>query len=258
LRAAHAEKETKLTDALGQWESSYQELSQAKEEYEKENDRLHKKLLALQATIERQEREAEESQRQAPERERLLAKRAIEEKAALEATYEQSITELRSQLAANRIQLEKVVNLRNEADESTKVATLEAAKSEKEARKVGSELRCLKGQIDRERKVAEAALQAAKATAEAEYYRRLEEHRSRMDAEKHAILTIGIDAFHGLFHPSDSINERTFKTVVTKAAEQLARLTTVDRTIRKMLRAGDQQTTEDAVAQALFRDQVSE
>jgi hypothetical protein len=251
LKAIYGEKEAQLSAALRRLESSYKELSQSKEGDEEELNELRTKVVTLQSTIECQEREA-------ADKEQMWTKRATEEKAALEAAYEQSITELRNQLAANRTQLEKVVDLRNEAEANARAIHSEAAKHEKEARRTGSEVRSLKAQIDRERKVAEAALQAAKTAAEAEYYKRLEEQRSKADAEKRAILTIGIDAFRGLFNPSDSLTERTFKTVVTKANEELSRLTKIDRTIRKLLRAGDQQTTEDAVAQALFRDQISE
>jgi chromosome segregation ATPase len=233
---------------------SYKELSQGKEEIEAERNGLQTEVETLQTTIGRQERETESLQRKAADNEKLLAKHALEEK----AVYEQSIADLRTQLSANRAQLAKLISLQNEAETNAKTAHSEAAKYEKEARRAGSEVRALRAQIDRDHRVAAAALQATKTTAEADYYTRLEEQRSKSDAEKRAVLTIGVEAFRGLFNPSDSLNERTFKTVITKASEELTRLTRVDRTIRQMLKVRDQQTTEDAVAHALLRDQISE
>jgi chromosome segregation ATPase len=244
LRASKSQIESSLGADVNRWKSAYEQL-------ESDVTILREKLRTLQAAKERLEYEIDELRRDAAEREKPNA-------TPMEAAYEQTVNDLRTQLANVRDDLMKVSALRDEAEKRAQAAALEVAAIDRDRRRVVAQKRSLKSQIERERKVAESSCQAAKSEVEASYFQKLEEQRAKAEAEKQGLLAIGIEAFRWLFDPNEPLSERTFKTIVTRANEELRRLEHTDRTIRKIVGASDRQTTADAVAQAVLHSQVSD
>jgi chromosome segregation ATPase len=235
-------KEDRLTPEINRLKSSYELLSRAKADDEQEIASLQKKLQSMK---ERHDQDSENYYREA-------AKQLEEEKAAREASFQRSIVELHDQLAGAKGNIKKLAELRNEAEAKLQTKEDEIVKLTKEGHRIASQLRSLRTQIENDRKVADSALQAARITAEKEYHAKLAEQLSKAAAEKRALLTIGIESFRGLFNPSESLTEQTFKSVLTRAGEELHRLQKSDRDIRKLLGPSERQTTEDAVAQLVL------
>jgi chromosome segregation ATPase len=240
----------RLTAEVNRLTSAHELLSQAKDDDEQEIAKLEEIVQSLK---DHREQDSDDYQREALEKERATTKRLEEEKTAREASFQRLISELQDQLASARNNNEKLTELRNETEAKLKAREEEIAKLEKEGRRTASQIRSLRTQIDHDRKVADSALQAAKTAAEREYHAKLAEQLSKAATEKRTLLTIGIDAFRGMFNPSENLTEQTFRSVLARAREELNRLVKSDHAIRKMLGPGERQTTEDAVAQVLLQ-----
>ena len=115
-----------------------------------------------------------------------------------------------------------------------------------------TEVSRMKNTLERERKLMESTVRAQKVQVEAQYNTRLEEQRNKFESEKRRLFAMGTEAFHNFFNPSEQIYERSFRCVLDKARDTITRLNNSDLSIRRMLCAGEHQTTQDAVAQLLM------
>ena len=66
------------------------------------------------------------------------------------------------------------------------------------------------------------------------------------------ILSYAASELNSLFSSDQTINERTYRALISKAREELERLSKSDSSIRRITKASDKQTTEDAVMQLVL------
>ena len=89
-------------------------------------------------------------------------------------------------------------------------------------------------------------------TAETTYNTKINEMKSKADDEKRKIMSIAATEFSQFFDASEMIDERSYKSLIVHARDELERLTKSDSAIRRMINITGKQTTDDAVAQLLM------
>ncbi|OHT10579.1 hypothetical protein TRFO_20073 [Tritrichomonas foetus] len=198
------------------------------------------------------EEECEELRNQIREAERQAALRLEAEKRNITVSYDAAINELKEQCDKHRKDVERMAAEASESDLRYATATQEIAQLKKEKRKLESDVQATKGQLEREKKLMETKIRAEKVQAESNYNSRLEEQKVRAEAEKRKLFALGAEAFRNFFNPNEQIDERSFKAVLERARDTIAKLQKSDGDIRRMLGAGESQTTPDAVAQLLM------
>jgi chromosome segregation ATPase len=170
------------------------------------------------------------------------------EKSNMQANYEATIARLteecdglRKELAALSSKLKSVEKLNVQLKQ--KIVEI---RSEKE--KLSEELAIKKEELERERKLSEASTRAAIVAAESDFAVKLEEAKRSLESDKRRIFTFAADQFHQFCNSQDTIDEEAFKTIMTKAREDLTTLTKSDLTIRRTIGAAPGQETSEAVA----------
>ena len=99
----------------------------------------------------------------------------------------------------------------------------------------------------------ETNLRTSKIAAESHYAMKLEEQRQKSEAEIRKMCANTADAFRDFFDANEQMSERSFRAILEKAHDELARLSKSDAAIRRIVKAAERQTTEDAVAQAVMK-----
>jgi hypothetical protein len=224
---ASSDLATQLNADVEEWRARYADLLAAKENDEREIAVLTGQLEALQAANAQTEADIEE------------ARQAHAEPRAITDAQEAAIAQLRQELAEARADIERLSAPR-ECDCGVQQAI---ARLEKEKRRA----------IEREKTIAESAVQAAKVSAESYYYERLEEQRMKADGEKRSFCASAINTFRDFFDPTDPLTECTVRAVLQSVKKEFDRLATADYAIRKMLALPPRQRTDDAVAQLLLK-----
>jgi cell division protein FtsB len=139
-------------------------------------------------------------------------------------------------------------------DSEAAVTALKAENEElqKTVKKLNHEIKLLNATAVEAKKLAELAATARRIALEEQYTKEFDELKSRTDAEKRRIYTVGVEGFRRFFNPMEEVNERSFKKVIEKAKGELDQLTESDSRIRRLVGALSNQTTEDAVAKLLL------
>ena len=81
---------------------------------------------------------------------------------------------------------------------------------------------------------------------------RFSEQKTKWEAEKRRLLAFVADELRQFFNANEAIDERAFRSIITKAKEEITRLQKADSAIRRMVGASTRQTTDDAVAQLVL------
>ena len=206
----------------------------------------------LKSTQQQREHEISELQRSLQEHESVAQERLEAEKKNITETFENAVHELREQCEKHRNDVQKMAAQVSATELKYAESQQEINQVRKEKRKMETEVSSMKNQLERERKLMESTIRAQKVQSEANYTSRLEDQRNKFETERRRLLALGTEAFRNFFNPSDTIDERSFRGVLDKARDTITRLSNSDLTIRRMLGAAEQQTTQDAVAQLLM------
>lgn len=102
--------------------------------------------------------------------------------------------------------------------------------------------------IERKKKLAVAQLKAQLMAVETKYSVIADEQKHKWEAEKRSLFCYFAQQFGPFFDAKQSLNEESFKQIVNKIKIELDKHKKQEQTIRKLLKANENQTTEDALA----------
>ena len=247
-----ATKEAALRSDLKKRSNEVKQLKAQVAENNKNFNNLKSQMTQLRNEKKHVEDEYEELKNQFREAEKQAQIRLDAEKRNITQSYDAAINELKEQCDKHRKDVERMAAEASESDLRYATATQEIAQLKKEKRKLESDIQTTRGQLEREKKLMETKIRAEKVQAESNYNAKLEEQKVKAEAEKRKLFALGADAFRNFFNPNEQIDERSFKLVLERARDTIARLNKSDNDIRRMLGAGEGQTTPDAVAQLLM------
>jgi hypothetical protein len=182
-----------------------------------------------------------------------LTDRFEAEKADLKAASEASFAQLRKELESQRSDLQEVSALLNESQATSENLRTANDQLSKQNRKLKTDLKAAKSAQAKEKRLSELSAAASRVAIENEYTQKFNELKTRTEAEKRRLYGLGAEAFNRFFNPLSELDERSFRSVVHQAREELERLTAADLAIRRLVNASEHQTTEDAVARLVIR-----
>ncbi|KAK8848147.1 hypothetical protein M9Y10_019203 [Tritrichomonas musculus] len=247
-----ATKEANLKNEIKKRTQENKQLRQQINENSKTVSVLKQQVQTARNEKKQAEDEIEELRRQVHDVEKQAAARLEAEKQNITTSYDAAIKELKEQCDKHRKDVERMAAEVSECDLRYASLQQEINSLKKEKRKYENEVNSMKGQLEREKKLMETKIRAEKVQAESIYSAKLEEQKARAEADKRKIFALGADAFRSFFNPNEQIDERSFKAVLDRAKNTIAQLQKSDGEIRRLLGAGESQTTLDAVAQLIM------
>ena len=176
------------------------------------------------------------------------------EKENAQAIYQATIDQLKKQCEDNREDIQKL-SLSNSQAESfiaTTKATINKLNASK--RKIENEFRLYKQQAERQELITNASNNAKLSSMGIKHQTEIEQMRNDFEKEKRNIYSSFAMKFSSYYNPSSSLNERTYNAIINNVYQDLTKLKSSDSTIRNMLHANSGQTTEDAVAQIIYKE----
>jgi chromosome segregation ATPase len=175
------------------------------------------------------------------------------EKAELNAAHASVCARLRRDLESQRGDLQTVSRLLAESQAAGEALRASNSTLVKENRKLRTELEAAQSAHEKAKKLADLSVIAQRIAIENQWTQRLEELQTRTEADKRRLYGLGAECFKQFFNPMCELDERSFRSVVHQAREELDRLAASDQAIRRLVNAGERQTTEDAVAQLIMQ-----
>jgi chromosome segregation ATPase len=252
LKAAalsQAQLEADLQEKLRQQKQDYDEAAENLAEAQESINVLRKTLKAQKETIQEKEAQLRQNQRDAANREETLISRSEAEKQQLIDSYEKAVEELRAQCEAHRSDLSKVGEDLAGSEKQLKKAHATILDLKRTKQRLENELKEGEEQAARDKQLNQAAAQLAVQTAESDCASKANEQKAECEKDKRRLFAFIADAFKQLGSSQDKLDERSIKQLITKARDELATLSSVDASVRRIVGAGAHQRTDDAVAQ---------
>lgn len=232
-----AQEKQKLQNDLSKEKATSAQLSQDLNETSQKNDQLAKQLE--QAT---QEFKIKIEQAQA-QREK--------ETAAAKKDFDDAIAKLQKQIEGLTQDVNRLAKEVQDGETQNKQLRGQVNKLTADKQRAADEKKALLSRLDREVMLADAKARARIIEEKALMDEKLHDAETKFEQNKRQLINTFVDKFVKFFNPATSVTEREYKAGVEKAHEEFNRILSSDESIRKMLRAKDGQTTEDAVAQML-------
>jgi len=219
--------------------------------YEEQVTKQSKAICSLKANLDEKEKELDEARIESDTMQKVMLERFEIEKQNLSETYENAILDLKNQCNSHRQDLSKLSSQLVSSDNRIKELKSNILQLKRDNSKLEKEISTLVEQNDRDRKLCEAEIRGATIQAESAYSMKLNEIKSKWESEKRRLLSFTADEFKLFFNPQETMDERSFKSLISRAKEEISRLSKMDAAIRRMVGAAPRQPTEDAVAQVL-------
>jgi len=218
-----------------------------------QNERLRRVVNNQKSTISSKDKELQIQKKQNVNNEKVANEKLNEAKAQITASFEKTIKKLSEDYEQQKGDVEKLAKdlALSEGKTLQLTSLLEQAKVDKQ--RLIRELKSKKEETDREKQLAESFAKAQIISNQVSTSKNLEENKRQFEEKKRMLISSVIDAFKQFSSPLDRIDERTFKNILDKAKNEMKRLTDSDTAIRRMVNVSDSQTTEDAIAQLLFK-----
>jgi chromosome segregation ATPase len=182
-----------------------------------------------------------------------LTEKFESEKAELTSAHNASFSQLRRELEKQRTDLQQISALLSETQAACDNLRTANQQLSKQNRKLKADISTVKTSATKEKKLAELSAAASRIAAENECTQKFDELKTRTEAEKRRLYGFGAESFKRFFNPLAELDERSFRSVIHQAREELERLSASDQAIRRLVNAAEQQTTEDAVARLVIR-----
>lgn len=233
-------------------------LSKEKESINQTNTNNLNSIERLKTVIEQERKTIEEKNstiRQIKTKSESEINKIIEnnkiEKEQLIQNYEKAVAEISKQCDMHRSDLEKVSVELSNSEKSIEQNKSVILKLKREKMKLETELNSLKEQNKRDKQIAQANVKSQVLHAEEVYNQKILDVQSKCESDKRRIFTFAADEFRMYFDPSEKMDERCFRSFLMKIKKELEKLKESDSIIRRLVGAGPEQTTDDAVAQYL-------
>ena len=167
--------------------------------------------------------------------------------------YESAVQELRSQCDTNRQEVDKLSKILGSTEKKLKQAKEQILQLKKEKLKFENDFKNQQEQNERQLKLTETQSRVAILNAQTEYTNKLDEEKAKIEDERRRMYSTIAESFKQFTSPHENLNEKSFKTTVFKARDEISRLTAMDAAVRRIVNAERYQKTDDAVAQAVLR-----
>lgn len=227
---------------------NYDNLDAQYQECEAEVTKLRKRAQTQDALLKRYEGEIENLRQVIDENEVQAQERLETEKEQLTDSMNGAIAELQAQCERHRELVQTMTASVATVENKLQGSTQNAQALHKEKQRLIYELDQLRKQFDRDRKLSESQMKAKLLAIDSQYNIKLADECSRADREQRSLCAYVADAFRSFFDPNLPIDPSSFKALVERIKEELARLTGGETAIRRMIGAQEGQTTQDAVA----------
>ena len=106
--------------------------------------------------------------------------------------------------------------------------------------------------MERERKIQQVTAQNHIATIENKYSQLIEDTKAKCESDKIKIFSYAADEFKRYRNQCESIDERSYRSLILKVRKELDRLTESDSMIRRIANAVPKQSTDEAVSKMLM------
>ena len=180
--------------------------------------------------------------------------KANKEKQQIIKSYEKAVQEITEQCNTHRNDVERMARVVSETEKKLKTYKSKLIQVKRENLKLSAEIQSQKEQNDRDKKLADSTAKSAILTAETNFNTRLDEMISKFETEKRRIYAFIADTFKQFFNPHEGIDEKSFRSIVSRARDELSRLVSTDLAIRRLVGAASHQKTDDAVAQLIMNN----
>lgn len=180
-----------------------------------------------------------------------LNEKFINEKKQLTQSFEKAINEIQIQCENQRIENSKLSQKVNSKKSKCDQLLSSLAQLKRENQKLENNLKSLEDQLSRERVVSDTSLKNQIMSIESKCTQQLHEANAKVESEKRRIISIAIDEFRNFSNSSKSLDERSYKSLLSKIKIELEKFTRSDSNIRKMTGAQPYQSTDEAVAKLL-------
>ena len=244
-------RERSLQQQLACQKQNAEQFKEALDEANAVIERLKQTIQAQKSTISEKDNAIAGLRREASDTEKLVTKRASDEKQQLVDAYEKTVDELRGQCKSQQNEIQKLsqeaaaANMKLKQDRSTITQLKKAnAKTEKE-------MQALHEQTEREKQLLEASARSALSKAQSDCASQLSDEKAKHEAEKRRLFAFVADAFQQFYNPQDVIDERSFRTVINQVKDALTSLSASNNAVRRLVGASQAQKTEDVVERAL-------
>lgn len=107
--------------------------------------------------------------------------------------------------------------------------------------------------IERSRKLSEAQLKAQMMSIDSKYAIIIEEERQKSEKSKRELIEYFISAFRTFSNVDQQLNEEAFRDVVRKVKSQLDKSDRMEMSIRKLIKANEDEPIEDALTQFIIK-----
>lgn len=165
-----------------------------------------------------------------------------------ENVFDNALDELKRQSEARREEFEKatleIARLRNKLTDA-KESLLSARK---EKCKLEAELKIKIDEFEREKKLLSSSHEAALLEMETKMNDRATRDVEAVKRDKREIISQVVSLFQDHVNVSAPIDDKSLRSLLNQAKSEITRLRNTNTTIRRMVHAGEYQTTEDAVA----------
>ncbi|KAK8870496.1 hypothetical protein M9Y10_008379 [Tritrichomonas musculus] len=170
------------------------------------------------------------------------------EKNQLVQTYENAIAAIQAQMGNQRNDSEQLSSELKNAQ--NKIAQIQSAnaKLKKEKKRLEEAMKENEEQVERERKIQQVTTQNQIATIENKYSQMIEDAKAKCESDKMKIFSYAVSEFKRYSNQCESINERSYRSLITKVRKELDRLTESDSVIRQIANAVPKQSTDEAVS----------
>ncbi|OHT09438.1 hypothetical protein TRFO_04491 [Tritrichomonas foetus] len=248
----HTEKINALTQKFNELSATYNDLVEDFNAQEEDVKKLEETVENLKRTLAARERENAELKRTIVANEAAAEERLETEKKQISDTYKGAIAELTEQCNKHRADVEKMAKEVADNEKQMAIIKNDCCLLKKQKIKIENEMKQLTAKVDRERKLMETNFTAKRIQYETEMTRKLTEDHQKYEQDKRRICGFAAEAFKLFFNANSTIDEKSYRNVIEQARDELTKLTKSDASVRRIVAARDNQTTEDAVAQVIM------
>ena len=230
------------------------EVSHSLAENEHLIDRLKKTIQAQKETITEKDNELLSLKQTHEDTVNEMSNKFEKEKKQIVKSYEKAVRDITEQCNTHRSDVEKLAKILAETEKKLKQSKSNVVQAKRDNMKLAADLQSQKEQNDRDKKLAESTTKTAILNAETNYNSRLEEMRSKYETDKRRLYAFVADNFKQFFNPHENIDDRSFKSIISRARDELSHHIQSDLAIRRLVGAASHQKTDDAVAQVLMNN----
>lgn len=217
-------------------------------------EKLKKTIEVQKSTISEKDKEISNLKQSSENTLNELTAKDDKEKKQIIESYKKAVQEITEQCNMHRNDVEKMAKVVAEKEKKCKQYKSKLMQAKRENLKLTTEIQSQKELNERDKKLADSTAKSAILNAETNFNTRLDELKCKFETEKRRNYAFIADTFKQFFNPHEGIDEKSFRTIVSRARDELSRLLASDLAIRRLVGAASHQKTDDAVAQLIMNN----